>query len=248
MSLADAKSMGAMALFGEKYGDTVRMVEIGGPWSRELCGGTHVAGSAEIGMINLIGESSVGSTNRRVESLVGMEAFRDLAAERAIVTELTSNLKTPRDKLPERISELVNQLKAAEKKIAQYESKQLLEKVPALVQSVGRVGAVRLVAQDAGSLRSGDELRQLATTVRERLGSEPAVVALTATVSERPLVIVATNQAARDGGAKAGALVGIAAGALGGRGGGKDDLAQGGGSDATAAPAALRAIADALAA
>jgi alanyl-tRNA synthetase len=248
MPIAEAKALGAMALFGEKYGDQVRMVEIGGPWSRELCGGTHVAGSSEIGMINLIGESSVGSTNRRVESLVGIEAFRDLAAERAIVTELTSNLKTPREKLPERISELVANLKAAEKKIAQFEAKQLLEKVPALVGTAARVGEVRLVAQDAGALRGGDELRQLATSVRERLGSEPAVVALTATVSERPIVIVATNQAARDAGAKAGALVGVAAGVLGGRGGGKDDLAQGGGADAAAVPAALTAIADALAA
>ncbi|MFC4244577.1 alanine--tRNA ligase [Gryllotalpicola reticulitermitis] len=247
MSLADAKELGAMALFGEKYGDTVRMVEIGGPWSRELCGGTHVAGSSEIGMINLIGESSVGSTNRRVESLVGIEAFRDLSAERAIVTELTSNLKTPREKLPERISELVANLKAAEKKIAQYEAKQLLEKVPSLVQAAARAGAVTLVAQNAGELRSGDELRQLAMGVRERLGSDAAVVALTATVSDRPLIIVATNQAARDAGVRAGALVSVAAGVLGGRGGGKDDLAQGGGSDTAAVPAALAAVADALA-
>ena len=246
LPLADAKALGAMALFGEKYGDRVRMVEIGGAWSRELCGGTHVGGSSEIGMINLIGESSVGSTNRRVESLVGIEAFRDLAAERAIVTELTSNLKTPREKLPERIAELVANLKAAEKKIAQFEAKQLLERVPALVETASWVGAVRLVAQDAGELRGGDELRQLAMSVRERLGSDPAVVALTATVSERPIVLVATNQAARDAGAKAGALVSVAAGALGGRGGGKDDLAQGGGADASATPAALAVIADAL--
>jgi alanyl-tRNA synthetase len=246
MPLAEAKALGAMALFGEKYGDQVRVVEIGGPWSRELCGGTHVAGSSEIGLINLIGESSVGSTNRRVESLVGMEAFRDLAAERAIVTELTTNLKTPREKLPERITELVANLKAAEKKIARFEAKQLLEKVPALVQTASRVGAVRLIAQDAGELRGGDELRQLAMGVRERLGADAAVVALTATVSGRPIVIVATNQAARDAGAKAGALVGIAAGVLGGRGGGKDDLAQGGGADATRTGAALATIADAL--
>jgi alanyl-tRNA synthetase len=247
LPLADAKALGAMALFGEKYGDQVRMVEIGGPWSRELCGGTHVAGASEIGMINLIGESSVGSSNRRVESLVGIEAFRDLAAERAIVTELTSSLKTPREKLPERISELVANLKAAEKKIAQFEAKQLLEKVPALVETASRVGDVRLVAQDAGALRGGDELRQLAMSVRERLGSDPAVVALTATVADRPIVIVATNPAAREAGAKAGALVSVAAGVLGGRGGGKDDLAQGGGADAAAVPAALAAIADALA-
>ncbi|MBH9718685.1 alanine--tRNA ligase, partial [Burkholderia cepacia] len=91
----EAKAAGAMALFGEKYGETVRMVDIGGPWSRELCAGTHVASSAEVGLINLVGESSVGASNRRVEALVGQDAFRELAAERAIVSQLTSSLKTP---------------------------------------------------------------------------------------------------------------------------------------------------------
>ena len=76
MALDEARSLGAMALFGEKYGDVVRVVDIGGPWSRELCAGTHVSASAEIGMINIVGESSVGASNRRVESLVGLEAFR----------------------------------------------------------------------------------------------------------------------------------------------------------------------------
>ncbi|MCY7411897.1 MAG: alanine--tRNA ligase, partial [Salinibacterium sp.] len=133
MALDDAKALGAMALFGEKYGESVRVVEIGGPWSRELCGGTHVSRSAEIGLINLIGESSVGSTNRRIESLVGLDAFRDLAVERAIVSELTSTLKTPRDQLPARISELVSNLKAAERAIAQFGASQLAQRVPALV-------------------------------------------------------------------------------------------------------------------
>ncbi|MDP3207789.1 MAG: alanine--tRNA ligase-related protein, partial [Rhodoglobus sp.] len=118
LPIAEAKSLGAMALFGEKYGDTVRVVEIGGPWSLELCAGTHVARSAEIGLINLVGESSVGSTNRRIESLVGIEAFRDLATERAIVSQLTSSLKTPREQLPDRIAELMASLKSAERTIA----------------------------------------------------------------------------------------------------------------------------------
>ncbi|MGA7149740.1 MAG: alanine--tRNA ligase, partial [Microbacterium sp.] len=123
LSLDEAKSLGAMALFGEKYGDTVRMVDIGGPWSRELCAGTHVSSSAEIGLINLVGEASVGASNRRVEALVGLDAFRSLAAERAIVSQLTSTLKTPRDQLAARIAELTASLKAAEKTIAAFESK-----------------------------------------------------------------------------------------------------------------------------
>jgi len=242
LPLAEAKALGAMALFGEKYGDRVRVVDIGGPWSRELCAGTHVSSSAEIGMINLTSEASVGSTNRRVEALVGLEAFRDLAAERALVSQLTASLKTPRDQLPDRISDLVQNLKAAEKKIAAFESRALGERVPALVAAQSRAGAVTLVAQNLGVLNSADDVRMLVTSTRERLGAEPAVVALAAVVGDKPVVIVATNQAARDAGQKAGALAKQVAGILGGGGGGKDDLAQGGGTDIDAIPAALAAV------
>ncbi|GAB3612627.1 alanine--tRNA ligase [Humibacter ginsengisoli] len=246
LPLDEARAMGAMALFGEKYGDVVRVVDIGGPWSRELCAGTHVSSSSEIGMINLISESSVGSTNRRVESLVGIEAFRDLAAERTIVSQLSGMLKTPREQLPQRIDDLITSLKAAEKKIAAFEARAVLDRVPALVEKAERVGGVRLVAQNAGSLGSADDLRMLATTVRERLGSDAAVVALAAVAGERPVVIVATNQAARDAGVKAGPLAKGAASVLGGGGGGKDDLAQGGGSDSGAIEAALASVRSAI--
>ncbi|MFT2816185.1 alanine--tRNA ligase [Leifsonia sp. A12D58] len=247
LPLDEAKALGAMALFGEKYGERVRVVDIGGPWSRELCAGTHVSSSAEIGMINLVSEASVGSTNRRVESLVGLEAFKDLAAERAIVSQLTSNLKTPREQLPERINDLVQNLKAAEKKIAAFEARALTDKVPALVAAAERVGDVRIVTQDLGTLNSADDIRMLVTATRERLGSDPAVIALAATVGEKPVVIVATNQAARDQGQRAGALAKVAAGVLGGGGGGKDDLAQGGGTDVTAIQSALDAVRTAVA-
>ena len=242
LPLAEAKALGAMALFGEKYGDTVRVVDIGGPWSRELCAGTHVSSSSEIGMINLVSESSVGSTNRRVESLVGLEAFRDLAVERTIVSQLSGSLKTPREQLPEKIADLLANLKAAEKRIAAFEARAVLDKVPGLLESASRRGAVTVVAQDAGTLNSADDLRLLATTVRERLGSDAAVVALAARAGDKPVVIVATNQAARDAKVNAGALAKTAAGVLGGGGGGKPDLAQGGGTDVEAIPAALSAV------
>lgn len=231
LSLDEAKSLGAMALFGEKYGDTVRMVDIGGPWSRELCGGTHVATSAEIGLINLVGESSVGATNRRVEALVGADAFRDLAAERAIVSQLTSELKTPRDQLATRIAELTANLKAAEKKIAALEARALLERVPQLVQTAHAVGGYLLVTAAVGAVSGADDLRALALQVRERLGSAAAVVAVGGVAAGRPVVIVATNDAARNIGARAGAIAKSVAGVLGGGGGGRDDVAQGGGAD-----------------
>ncbi|MCI4657537.1 alanine--tRNA ligase [Cryobacterium zhongshanensis] len=242
LPLAEAKALGAMALFSEKYGDRVRVVDIGGPWSRELCAGTHVGSSAEIGMINLVSEASVGSTNRRVESLVGLEAFRDLAAERAIVSQLTANLKTPKEQLPERIGELLTSLKTAEKKIAAFEAKALTERVPALVATAQRAGAVRLVAENLGTLNSPDDVRMIVTATRAQLGSDPAVVALAAVVDDKPVIIVATNAAARDGGQRAGALAKLVAGILGGGGGGKDDLAQGGGTDVNMIAGALAAV------
>lgn len=242
MGLDEAKSLGAMALFGEKYGDTVRVVDIGGPWSRELCAGTHVASSAEIGLISVVSESSVGSTNRRVEALVGLEAFRELAAERALVQQLTSSLKTPRDQLADRIADLSAQLKAAEKKVAQFEASRLSERVPALAQSATSVGSFTVVAEHLGALGSADDVRSLATSVRERLAAQPAVIVLAAEVGGKATVIVATTPAARDAGAKAGALARAASAVLGGGGGGKDDLAQGGGTDPAAIPAALEAV------
>jgi alanyl-tRNA synthetase len=247
LPLDEAKALGAMALFGEKYGDVVRVVEIGGPWSLELCAGTHVTRSSEIGLINLLGESSVGSANRRIESLVGMEAFRDLATERAIVSQLTSSLKTPREQLPERIAELMASLKKAERTIAQYESTALSQRVPALLANSRTVGALTVVAENVGAVGSADDLRGLVTAVRERLGAAASVVALAADVSGKPSVIVATNEASRAAGIKAGSLAKVAAAILGGGGGGKDDLAQGGGADVAAIPAALDAITAALA-
>ncbi|MER3388302.1 alanine--tRNA ligase [Microcella pacifica] len=242
MGLDEAKSLGAMALFGEKYGDRVRVVDIGGPWSRELCAGTHVASSAEIGMISLVSESSVGSSNRRVEALVGLDAFREFATERAIVAQLTSSLKTPKDQLPERIGELAAQLKAAEKRIAQIEASRLSERVPALVASAAPVGSVTAVVENLGSVGSADDVRTLATSVRARLAESAAVIALAAELGGKATVIVATTHSAREAGVKAGQLARVASGVLGGGGGGKDDLAQGGGSDPSAIGAALEAV------
>ncbi|MDQ1170466.1 alanyl-tRNA synthetase [Microbacterium proteolyticum] len=242
MSLDEAKAAGAMALFGEKYGDTVRMVDIGGPWSRELCGGTHVARSSEIGLVNLVGEQSVGASNRRVEALVGLDAFRDLAAERAIVSQLSTSLKTPREQLTTRISELAASLKAAEKKIAAFEAQALAGRLPQLVESAVAVGAVRVVAQSLGEGATADDVRSLALQVRDRLGSDPAVVALASVAGGRATVVVVTNDAARDRGLAAGSLAKTAAGVLGGGGGGRPDVAQGGGTDAAALPQALEGI------
>ena len=124
-TLDEAKAMGAMALFGENYGDNVRVVEIGGPFSMELCGGTHVKHSSQIGPVAVLGESSVGSGTRRIEAYSGLDSFQYLSRERALAAGLASSLKAPTEELPDRIAQLTDKLKQAEKEIAELNRRQL---------------------------------------------------------------------------------------------------------------------------
>jgi len=246
MSLDEAKALGAMALFGEKYGDRVRVVEIGGPFSRELCAGTHVGSSSEIGLLSVTGEGSVGSGARRIEALVGADAFKHLAAERSIVSELSSSLKTQPGELVGRIEGLVSRLAAAEKRLAGFEEQAALRAGETLATGAATINGVKAVVAVADGA-TGDTLRTLALDVRARLGeAEPVVVALF-NASDRPSLVVATNGAARDKGFSAGDLVKTASQILGGGGGGKPDVAQGGGADVTKVPDAVAAIESALA-
>ncbi|MFI5086524.1 MAG: alanine--tRNA ligase [Actinomycetales bacterium] len=242
MALDAAKALGAMALFGENYGSEVRVVEIDGAWSRELCGGTHVSTTSRIGSLTLLGEQSVGSGNRRVEAFVGMEAFRHLAAERSLVSGLSELMKVPAGQLQERIAGTLAKLKAAEREIDRLRREQLGAVAATLLGSAVDVAGVRVIAHDAGTVAGADELRALALDLRERLGRGAATVAVAGQANGRPMVLVATNEAARAAGVKAGSLVKLAAGILGGGGGGKDDVAQGGGTDAAQVPAALEAV------
>lgn len=246
MGLAEAKALGAMALFGENYGNEVRVVEIDGAWSRELCGGTHVENTSLIGSLSLLGEQSVGSGNRRVEAFVGMDAFRHLAAERALVTELTEMLKVPSGLLTDRIATTLAKLKTAEKELERLRKEQLTAAAAQLVGTAKDAAGVKVIAHDAGQVSGADDLRGLALDLRTRLGSEPAAVAVAGVSNDRPVILIATNEAARAAGVKAGALVRLAAGILGGGGGGKDDVAQGGGTDAAKVGAALDAVVDAI--
>lgn len=247
MPIAEAKALGAMSLFGEKYGDVVRVVEIGGEFSRELCGGTHVGSSAEIGSLTLLTEGSVGSGNRRVEALVGLDSFNHLAAERTLVNQLTGLMKVQSSAdLPEKINQTLAKLKAAEKELAQLRREKLQAEAGKLLENAQTIGSVRVLAHDAGEL-DANGVRELALDLRSRFGSEAAVVAVVGVANGRPVILVATNEGAREAGVKAGALVRVAAGVLGGGGGGKDDVAQGGGQDASKIGAALDAVRDAIA-
>ncbi|MGQ7785929.1 alanine--tRNA ligase [Nesterenkonia sp. K-15-9-6] len=232
MSLEDAQAMGAMMLFGEKYGEKVRVVEMNGAWSRELCGGTHVGSTAEIGTLALMSEASVGSGNRRVEALVGMDAFQHFAAERTLVNQLTDMLKVPADQVPDRISSTLQKLKETERELERMRAEQLRAQSADLVTRAVDAAGVDVLAHDAGPVASSDDLRGLALDLRQRFGSRAAVVALAGQAKGRPLIVVATTEAARSEGVQAGALVKEACAVLGGGGGGKPDVAQGGGQNA----------------
>ncbi|WP_374929648.1 alanine--tRNA ligase [Kytococcus sedentarius] len=246
MSLPAAREWGALALFGETYDEDVRVIEIGGPWSRELCGGTHVQHSSQIGALTLTGESSVGSGSRRLEAFVGLNALRHLATERALVAELSTIAGVQPTELRDKVSQLVARLKETEREITAMKRQQAQGATAGLVDEAEQVGGIQLVTKELPEV-DGGELRSVATDVRGRFGESAAAVALVSTAGAKPVVVVATTQAARDAGVKAGALVKAAATALGGGGGGKDDLAQGGGQDNAKAGEALAAIRAAVA-
>ncbi|AKH81351.1 alanyl-tRNA synthetase [Streptomyces sp. CNQ-509] len=242
MSMEDAKKQGALAEFGEKYGDRVRVVTIG-DFSKELCGGTHVHNTAQLGLVKLLGESSIGAGVRRVEALVGVDAYNFLAREHTVVHQLTELLKGRPEELPERISGMLARLKDAEKEIEKFRAEKVLQAAAELAEGARDVGGVALVAARVPDGTAAEDLRKLVLDVRGRIpGDRPAVVALFSVAGGRPVTVIATNEAARERGLKAGDLVRTAAKTLGGGGGGKPDIAQGGGQDPQAVGEAVAAV------
>jgi len=246
MSQAEAKAIGAMALFGEKYGDTVRVVSVG-DWARELCGGTHVSRSGQLGVVKLLSESSIGAGVRRVEALVGVDAYKFLAREHLLLNSLTQIIKGARvDELPERINDLLEKIKEIEKELAAVRSAQALGTVSAIADSVTKVGQIDMVTAVLPDGISGDDLRTIALDLRNRFAT--SVIGLISSSAGKSVLVVAASDSARALGAKSGALVKLGSAVLGGGGGGKDDFAQGGGTDASKSLEALAAITAAVAA
>ena len=229
MPLAEAREWGAVALFGETYDESVRVIQIGGPWSRELCGGTHVSRSSQIGLVSLIGESSVGSGSRRLEALVGIEAFRALSAERALLLRLAELAKSPKENLEERLLATFEELKSAQRKLASLQAEQLATLIPSIIAKSEKIGSILFAASNIGELSSVDELRNLTIQLRDHTQKEASVSALFASIDSKPMVVIAVSKMAQDASIKAGELVKIASTVLGGGGGGKPDIAQGGG-------------------
>ncbi|MGW6281637.1 alanine--tRNA ligase [Kribbella sp. NPDC055071] len=243
MTLPAAREWGALALFGETYDEQVRVVEIGGPWSRELCGGTHVKHSSQVGALTVTSESSVGAGVRRIEAFVGLDALHYLGRERALVRLLSENLKTRPEELPAKVADLSERLRAAEKELERMRATQVLEAAAGLAANPRDVFGVQYVGHRAPDGVNGGDLRKLALDVRGRMATDkPAVVAVLSVTDGKPGVVIALNDTAREWRLKAGDLVRVAAEKLGGRGGGKDDVAQGGGTDASGADEALAAV------
>ncbi|MFJ7069033.1 alanine--tRNA ligase [Streptomyces sp. NPDC101115] len=242
MPIDEAKRQGAIAEFGEKYGEKVRVVTIG-DFSKELCGGTHVHNTAQLGLVKLLGESSIGSGVRRIEALVGVDAYNFLAREHTVVAQLQELVKGRPEELPEKISTMLGKLKDAEKEIEKFRAEKVLQAAAGLVDSARDIRGVALVTGQVPDGTGADDLRKLVLDVRGRIPSDrPAVVALFTTANGKPLTVIATNEAARERGLKAGELVRTAAKTLGGGGGGKPDVAQGGGQNPQAVGEAMEAV------
>ncbi len=240
MSQEAAKKIGAMALFGEKYGDQVRVISVG-DWARELCGGTHVSRSGQLGVIKLLSESSIGAGVRRVEALVGVDAYKFLAREHILLNSLTDLIKGARtEELPERISDLLAKMKEIEKELAAVRSAAAMSDLSLLAAKSKLVKGISLIAIKIADGVVVDDLRKIALDLRNR--NADSVVVLISVTDGKPVLVAAVSDGARAKGVKAGALVKIGSTILGGGGGGKDDFAQGGGSSIAEIANALTAI------
>ena len=244
MTQEAAKQIGAMALFGEKYGDQVRVVSVG-DWARELCGGTHVARSGQLGVVKLLSESSIGAGVRRVEALVGVDAYRFLAREHMLLASLTNLIKGTRaEELPEKISDLLTKMKEIEKELAAVRSAAAMSDLSSLVEKSQIINGVAVIAAKIGDGIAVDDLRKIALELRAR--NAESVVVLVSVIDGKPVLVAAVSDGARAKGIKAGSLVKIGSTVLGGGGGGKDDFAQGGGSSIVDIEKALSEIVKAL--
>ena len=246
-SLDQAKQMGAMALFGENYGSQVRVVEMGGPFSIELCGGTHVTNTSEIGPVSVLGESSVGSGARRIEAYSGMDAFRYYSKETALVEGISRELKIQSEDLPERIAQLTEKLKAAEKQIDELHKARLMAQTADMISGAITVNGFTVISVRLPNNVSGGDLRTVATDIKNRLGDEAGVVVLASENEggKTPFIVGATKAAVARG-IKAGDLVKTISGYVDGKGGGKPDMAQGSGANAEGLQAAFNALRDEL--
>jgi alanyl-tRNA synthetase len=242
MTQEQARATGAMALFGEKYGDQVRVVSVG-DWARELCGGTHTQTSGQLGVITFLSESSIGAGIRRVEALVGADAYRYLAREHHLVGQLAELTKVRPDELPDRISKMLDRLKQAEKEIAKARTSALTNNIDELIGAPVKVANTNLYRFTAPAGTSAGDLRDLVTSAKSGIKLNNYVL-IGATIDDGKVAfVITTDSAARDSGVSAAGVLKVMLPAVDGRGGGSAEMSQGGGANVAGLEASLSAAA-----
>ncbi len=240
MSQDEARAIGAMALFGEKYGDTVRVVSVG-DWARELCGGTHTQRSGQLGVVKFLSEASIGSGVRRIEALVGADAYRHLAREHLLLNSVAQMVKARPEELTERIGGLLEKLKEAEATIAKFRKAAVMADIDGIIGTRYDIGSSRVWTFALPDQATAADLREAMTAAQQMVAKDfPVVLVGAAVAGDKVSIMVTVNGAGQAAGLSAREILAAALPAVGGRGGGRDDSAQGGGTN----PAG---VADALA-
>jgi alanyl-tRNA synthetase len=241
MTQDQARSIGAMALFGEKYGDRVRVVSVG-EWARELCGGTHTNRSGQLGVVKFLSESSIGSGVRRVEALVGADAYRHLAREHLLLSSVSQMVKARPDELPERVAGLLARLKEAEATIQALRKAAIAADIDGVIGVRHDIAGARVWTYSLAEGSSAADLRDTTATALSRTARDVPVILVGAAVdAPKVSLLVALNGPALAHGFSAREILAAALPAINGRGGGKADMAQGGGTNPDGVGAALEA-------
>ena len=243
MGIEDAKASGAVALFGEKYGDVVRVVSVGEedqPFSRELCGGTHVSNTAEIGLFKIVSESSTGSNIRRIEAVTSTGAIEWLEGRAQIALDASAALKCRLEEVPARIANLQSELREANQKLKAALTGGSSDAISSAIENAVDCGSYKLVIAQLDGLEAAD-LRNVWDTVRQKGGSAVACVIATVTSKGQPALLAAATDEAVAAGFKSGDVIKKIAPMVAGGGGGRPQMAQAGGKDASGIPAALEA-------
>jgi alanyl-tRNA synthetase len=242
MALKDVQGSGIIAIFDEKYGDTVRVVNVGG-YSRELCGGTHVAATGTIGLFRILAESSIASGVRRIEAVSGLPAYESMCADRTMLDGLAKRFSVSPAEVPGRVETLAGQVKALEKQIKDQEASMAVQKADGMVAQACDVKGAKLIAATAGEL-SAEALKTLAEAILAKAG--PAVVVLGAASAGKAQFIAVVSPEWVKKGVHAGKLIKEVAKVAGGGGGGQPAMANAGGKDPAKLDAAVAKARDVL--
>ena len=241
MSIDDAKAMGATALFSEKYGDTVRVVNMGG-YSIELCGGTHLDNTAKVGSFRIVSEASVASGVRRIEAITGKAFVADAAKTRDTLSNVCAAVKVKKaDELEAKLNAQLEEIKALKKEIESYKAKEASGAVDQMLNGAKAVGSVKVLTVNVSGADAG-KLRQMGDVLRDK--DESVVAVLASAAGEKVTFLAVCGKAAVKAGVKAGEIVKHVCTVCGGNGGGKPDSAMGGGKDASKMDEALASVAD----